>query len=198
VDALVVEDLSKRYGRTAAVDGPGAGRRRVARSHAEASRWRCSAALTAGGRVRDRLAAQAIAGATLGVAGAATAAILTFGLLGTCGGPLSGAAALVTRGAGPIVCSALMACSARRSAWRSGPPPPRSSRRSSSCSRSTRCSPGSASRSPAGAWAAPRDRSPAASRTTFRPPGAGGLTLLTYAAALGAAATALTARRDVP
>ena len=102
----------------------------------------------------DRLAAHAAAGAMLGLAGAATAAVLTFALLGLGGGPLPGAADVAARGAGTIVYGALMGALGARSGSPCARRPPRSSRRSSSCSRSTRCSPGSATRSRAGGRAA--------------------------------------------
>jgi ABC-2 type transport system permease protein len=148
--------------------------------------------------VRDRLAAHAGAGATLGFAGAATAAILTFGLLGAGGGPLPGAGDLVSRGAGTILYGALMGVLGAGL--------------------------GLALRNPAAAviaalvallaldplFAGISDEiarwglggaagSLTGSGADDLPPAwAGGLTLLAYAAALGAAATALTARRDVP
>jgi ABC-type transport system involved in multi-copper enzyme maturation permease subunit len=148
--------------------------------------------------VRDRLAAHAVAGATLGFAGAATAAILTFALLGAGGGPLPGADDLVTRGTGTILYGALMGVLGAGL--------------------------GFALRSPAAAvitalvvllaldplFAGISDEiarwglggaagSLTGSGADDLPPAwAGGLTLLVYATALGAVATSLTTRRDVP
>ena len=84
-------------------------RARVGRSPAAGSRWRCSAATTiAAARSATGSPPTRAAGATLGLAGAATAAVLTFGLLGAGGGPLPGAGDLVGRAAGTILYGALM------------------------------------------------------------------------------------------
>jgi hypothetical protein len=148
--------------------------------------------------IRDRLGAHAAAGATLGFAGAATAAVLTFGLLAAGGGPLPAATDLAARGAGTILYAALMGVLGAAL--------------------------GLALRSPAAAviaalvvllaldplFAGLSDEiarwglggaagSLTGSGASDLPPAwAGGLTLLVYAAALGALATTLTARRDVP
>ncbi len=148
--------------------------------------------------VRDRLAAHAAAGATLGLAGAATAAVLAFGLLSAGGGPLPGLDDLVALAAGTILYAALMG--------------------------TLGAALGLALRSPAAAvitalvvllaldplFAGISDEiarwglGGAAGSLTgsggddLPPAWAGGLTLLAYAAVVGAIATALTARRDVP
>src|SRR6478609_5640300 len=146
----------------------------------------------------DRLAAYGAVGAVVGLAGALAAAVLTYVLLGVGDGPLPGVAPLVGRVAGATAYGALMGVAG--------------------------AAVGVALRSPAAAvvtvllvllvldpfaaglsteiarWG-PTGAGGAltASGADDLPPASGGaLALLVYAVALGALATALTARRDVP
>ncbi len=148
--------------------------------------------------VRDRLAAHAVAGAILGFAGAATAAILTFGLLAAGSGPLPGADDLISRGAGTILYGALMGVlgAGLGLALRNAAAAvitalvvllaldPLFAGISNEVAR---WGLGGAAGSLTGSGA-----------DDLPPAWAGGLTLLVYAVALGAVATTLTARRDVP
>jgi hypothetical protein len=168
----------------------------------EVARGGLALALLGGGDRRratfDRLAAHAAAGAMLGFAGAATAAALTFLLLGLGGGPLPGAADLAARGGGIVAYGALMGAlgGALGLAMRSPAPAvitalvvllaldPLFAGLSTEIAR---WGPGGAAGALTGSGA-----------DDLPPAWAGGLALLGYAAALGGLATALTARRDVP
>ena len=146
----------------------------------------------------DRLAAHAVAGAILGVAGTATAALLTFGLLAAGGGPLPGTGDVAARAAGTIVYGALMASlgAGLGLAMRSAAPAvitalvvllaldPLFAGLSAEIAR---WGPTGAAGSLTGSGA-----------DDLPPAWAGGLALLAYATALAATATALTLRRDVP
>ena len=158
----------------------------------------CSAAATAGAPIRDRLGAHAVAGATLGAAGAITAAVLTFGLLSAGGGPLPGVGALAARAAGTIAYGALMGVigAALGLAFRSPAAAVITALvvmlaldplLAGLLDFFAQWGPGGAAGSLTGSGA-----------DDLPPPWAGGLTLCVYAAVLGGAATALTARRDVP
>ncbi len=147
---------------------------------------------------RDRLAAHAVAGAQLGVAGAATAAVLTFTLLGIGGGPLPGAGDVLARAAGTTVYAGVMGGlgAALGLALRSAAAAvvtalvvllaldPLASGLSTEIAR---WGLGGAAGALTGGGA-----------DDLPPAWAGGLALLGYSAGLGALATALTARRDVP
>ncbi|MDA0181082.1 hypothetical protein OJ997_12310 [Solirubrobacter phytolaccae] len=148
--------------------------------------------------LRDRLAAYAAAGALIGAGGTAMAAVLTYVLLGFGGADLPAAGDLATRALGTVAYTALMGGigAAIGLAARSAAPPviailavllfldPLFSGLSDPVARW----------GPGGAGA-----SLTRSATEDLPPAwAGGLTLCLYAAIAAAAATALTARRDVP
>ena len=169
---------------------------------AEIARGGLALALLNGGDRRraivDRLGAHAAAGATFGAAGAITAAVLTFGLLSAGGGPLPGVGALAARGLGTIAYGALMGVigAALGLAFRS----PAAAVITALVALLAldpllaglldvfaQWGPGGAAGSLTGSGA---DDLPA--------PWAGGLALCVYAALLATAATALTARRDVP
>jgi hypothetical protein len=148
--------------------------------------------------VRARVLAHALAGAVFGVAGAVTAALLSYGLLGAGGGPLPGADEVAVRGGVTVLYGALMGALGALV--------------------------GLALRSPAAAvitvlvvllaldpllaglsnelarWGlGGAAGSLTGSGADDLPPAwAGGLALLAYCAALAAAATALTVRRDIP
>jgi len=148
--------------------------------------------------VRDRLGAHAAAGAILGAAGALTALILTFGLLGAGNGPLPGATAVLQRAAGTIVYASLMGVigAALGLALRS----PAAAVVTALVvllaldplfagllDAVAQWGPGGAAGALTGSGA-----------EDLPPAWAGGLALVVYAGLLGAAAAALTARRDVP
>ena len=151
-----------------------------------------------GRALRNRLAAHALAGAAIGLTGAAAAAVLAFVLLAAGGAPLPGAGELAARGAGTIVYGALAgaAGAALGLALRSPAAAvitilvvllaldPLFAGLSTEVAR---WGPGGAAGSLTGSGA-----------DDLPPPWAGGLALLAYAAALSAVAAALTARRDVP
>ena len=148
--------------------------------------------------VRARLLAHALAGAVFGVAGAVTAALLAYGLLGTGGGPLPGVDELAARGVGTVLYGALMGALGAMV--------------------------GLALRSPAAAvitilvvllaldpllaglsteiarWGlgGAAGALTGSGADDLPPAWAGGLALLAYCALLAAAATALTVRRDIP
>jgi hypothetical protein len=148
--------------------------------------------------IRDRLGAHAVAGATFGAVGAITAAVLTFGLLSAGGGPIPGADDLAARATGTIAYGALMGVigAALGLAFRS----PAAAiitalvvmlaldpLLAGLLDVFAQWGPGGAAGSLTGSGASDLPR-----------PWAGGLTLCVYAAILGGAAAALTARRDVP
>ena len=168
----------------------------------EIARGGVALALLAGGdrtqAIRDRLAAHAVAGAWLGAAGALTAAVLTFGLLSAGGGPLPGATAVIERAAGTIAYGALMGVigASLGLAFRSPAPAIVTALVvmlaldplfAGILDFVAQWGPGGAAGSLTGSGA-----------DDLPPPWAGGLALVAYAALLGASATALTARRDVP
>lgn len=145
-----------------------------------------------------RLAAHSLAGAALGLAGAATAAILAYGLLATGGGPIPAVGQLLARAAGTIVYGALMGAigAALGLALRNAAAAtilvlvvglaldPLFAGLSTEIAR---WGPGGAAGSLTGSGA-----------DDLPPPVAGGLALLAYAAVATAVAAALTQRRDVP
>jgi hypothetical protein len=168
----------------------------------EIARGGLALALLGGGdrkrAIRDRLAAHAAAGATLGAAGAITAAVLTFGLLSAGGGPLPGVGALAARVAGTIAYGALMGVIG--AALGLGLRSPAAAvitalvvmlaldpLLAGILDLFAQWGPGGAAGSLTGSGA-----------DDLPPPWAGGLALCAYAALLGAGATVLSARRDVP
>ena len=148
--------------------------------------------------VFERLTAHAAAGAVFGLAGALTAAVLAYVLLGTAGGPLPGTGPLLARASGTIIYCALMGAlgAGLGLALRSAPAAvitalvvllaldPLASGLSTEIAR---WGPGGVGGALTGTGA-----------DDLPPAWAAGVALLAYAAALGAAAGALTARRDVP
>ena len=167
---------------------------------AAASRSRCSRDPDRTQAVRRPARRPRAAGAMLGAAGAVTAAIADVALLGAGGGPFPGADEVLARAPAGRSLYALADGRARR---RAGPRAALAGRGGhhrcwSSCSRSTRCSPAScdavAQWGPGGAAGALTG----SGAEDLPPAWAGGLALVVYAGLLGAAAAALTARRDVP
>jgi hypothetical protein len=146
----------------------------------------------------DRLGAHAAAGAVLGLAGAATAAILAYVVLAAGGGPIPGVDELAARAAGTIAYGALMGVLGAALGLTLRSPAaavitvlvvllaldPLFAGLSSEIAR---WGPGGAAGSLTGSGA-----------DDLPPPWAGGLALLAYAAVLGGIAIALTQRRDVP
>jgi hypothetical protein len=148
--------------------------------------------------IKARLGAHALAGAIFGLCGAATAALLTYTLLGAGGGPLPAVSELATRGGGTLLYSALMGAlgAAVGLALRSPAAAVISllvvllaldPLLSGLSAEIARWGPTGAAGALTGSGA-----------DDLPPAWAGGIALVGYAAVLSAAAAALTVRRDVP
>jgi hypothetical protein len=148
--------------------------------------------------VLDRLGAYACAGAVFALAGALTAAALTYVLLATAGGPTPGPSAFFARTGGTVIYGALMGAlgAGLGLALRSAPAAVITTLvallaldplASGLLTQVARWGPGGVGGALTGTGA-----------DDLPPAWAAGLALLAYAAAVGGIAAALTARRDVP
>ena len=145
----------------------------------------------------DRLGAHAVAGALLGVGAAVMAAVLTFALMGFGGGPLPGAEDVLARGLGTVAYTALMGVlgAALGLALRS----PAAAVITALVVLLALDPLFSGFSDPVAQWGLGGTAGSLTGSGDDLPPAwAGGLALLGYATALGALATALTVRRDVP